>query len=731
MLRRLSLRTRFFLLFALLIAACAACLAAAIAFGVSRLGREALPVLVLSVGVAGFVLIGATLRLWLWFDENVARPIVYLAHDLMAITHADAEPASLSREAAHLGVLAPAAREVAAALTEERRQTDTLIAQATARAERQKARLEAVLHDVSQGVVICDLQHRILLYNRTALRILHAPERPDENDDVPAPDSPELGLGRSFLDVVSAQPIRHIVDRLSRRFAEGRHHDHDEGLGAMVVFSDRRHERMLQGVVLLMLDSAGRTPEGYVISFDDITERISTGVGRDRQVAALRAQLKRAKDALAALRRCLVEELALSDRERGSIAEPCREAEALIADIGTTLEDRQEDALTSHWPTADVFSPTLLKSIADGELKPAGVSFEIAGDPVWLHCDDAAISALFLRLALRISHRQGTRKYRLQTLRADKRATLSIHWSGDPPTSEDLDHFLSEPLDGGTLAQTGLEVLERHHTVLHGSRAEDGSAFLEIVLPLSPKYHFRQAKAPERIPERREFYDFDLLGQTIQTTLHETSLRQLTFVVFDCETTGLEPARGDEMVSLAGVRIVNGRILSGEVFSQLIHPGRKIPAASTRIHGIDDRMVEGAPLREAALRRFHAFARDAVLVAHNAAFDMAFLTKDLDDLDLSFDQPVLDTVLLAAHLQGTDKSLTLDALAERFSVTLRDEDRHTALGDALATAEVFLRLIDMLEAASVYTLSEALEVSALQTRLRRRQAAYGASLTDS
>lgn len=714
MLQRLGLRLRFFLLFAVMAAASAILLAAAIVIAVKQLGGETLPILVLTVGSAAFTLVGLAFGLWLWFDEKVARPILSLAHDLMATTHADAEPASLGCEAVHLGVLAPAANVIATALKEERRETEALIAQATARAERQKARLEAVLHDVSQGVVICDLEHRILLYNRSALEILHQPEERGQNTDVPPPTTPGIGLGRSFLEAVSAQPIRHVVDRLRRRHSEGRYRDHDDGLGAPVVFSNRRHDRMLRGLVLLMLDAGGQRPEGYVISFDDVTERLSKDIDRDRELVALRSMLERSAD--------LIENLTI--RKGHSDAENGGTAKALIADIRQVLTERTEDAITSPWPTADVFSPTLLKSIAEGELEPAGVRFEIAGDPVWLHCDDAAIAALFMRLALRISHRQGVRQYRIETRRSDRMARLALHWIGSPPETADLDQFLSEPLEGGALAQTGRAVLERHNTTMAEGRTEDGWACLEIVLPLSPKYHFRPAKAPERIPERREFYDFDLLGQTIQTTLHETSLRTLTFVVLDCETTGLEPANGDEMVSLAGVRIVNGRVLSGEIFSQLIHPGRKIPAASTRIHGIDDRMVQDAPPRDVALRRFHAFARDAVLVAHNAAFDMAFLTKDLEGLDLRFDQPVLDTVLLAAHLQGTERSLTLDALAERFSVTLRDEDRHTALGDALATAQVFLKLVDMLEGASVFTLSEALEVSARQTRLRRKQAAY-------
>ncbi len=226
------------------------------------------------------------------------------------------------------------------------------------------------------------------------------------------------------------------------------------------------------------------------------------------------------------------------------------------------------------------------------------------------------------------------------------------------------------------------------------------------------------------IPERLEFYDFDLMERTNLGSLEDTPLRDLDFVVFDTETTGLDPSGGDEMISIAGVRIVNGRIIKGESFDQLIHPGRRIPPASTKIHHITDDMVANAPTIEAVLPRFHTFVGDAVLVAHNAAFDMKFLTMKQDAAGVRFDNPVLDTVLLAAHLQGQTSSLTLDALAEQFGIEIPPEVRHTALGDSLATAEVLLKLIDLLEASGVKTLHQAIEIEQKAVAIRRQQAKY-------
>jgi DNA polymerase-3 subunit epsilon len=120
-------------------------------------------------------------------------------------------------------------------------------------------------------------------------------------------------------------------------------------------------------------------------------------------------------------------------------------------------------------------------------------------------------------------------------------------------------------------------------------------------------------------------------------------------------------------------------------------------------------MLRGQPKLAEALPQFHDFCEDTVLVGHNAAFDMCFLQLKEAQTGIRFTQPVLDTLLLSEVLHPNQPSHALEAIAERLGVTV--VARHTALGDALVTGEVFLRMVPLLAAHGIRTLGEAREAS--------------------
>ena len=214
-------------------------------------------------------------------------------------------------------------------------------------------------------------------------------------------------------------------------------------------------------------------------------------------------------------------------------------------------------------------------------------------------------------------------------------------------------------------------------------------------------------------------YDFDLLDQrrgAAEMDILDRPLRSLCFAVFDTETTGLLPHK-DDVVQLGAVRVLNGRIIDGEQINQLVDPGRPIPPASTKVHKVTDAMVRGQPNILTVAKRFHDFSRDAVVVAHNAPFDMAFLHRQAKETGVTWDHPILDTVLLSAVLFGASERHTLDALCDRLSVTIPIELRHTALGDARATAEVLVKMLPMLEARGLTTFGQVIEETRRHGRL--------------
>jgi DNA polymerase-3 subunit epsilon len=207
-----------------------------------------------------------------------------------------------------------------------------------------------------------------------------------------------------------------------------------------------------------------------------------------------------------------------------------------------------------------------------------------------------------------------------------------------------------------------------------------------------------------------DFSYFDAVTGETAAADRARRLADLTFVVLDCETTGLRVQEGHRVVSLAAVRVGAGRVRAHEAFDALVRPGRPIPAASTRFHGITDSMVAAAPPMDEVLPAFLRYAGEAPLVGHEIAFDLGFLDAEAQRLGLprlARNRVVLDTRLISTLVHGPHVSHSLEAVSERLGVTIIA--RHSALGDALATAEVLLRLIDLLARRRIITLGELLE----------------------
>jgi len=210
-------------------------------------------------------------------------------------------------------------------------------------------------------------------------------------------------------------------------------------------------------------------------------------------------------------------------------------------------------------------------------------------------------------------------------------------------------------------------------------------------------------------PIRHDPELFGRLSEAISETREKINwgqdLQSASYVVFDTETTGFYPYRGDEIISIGAVMVENGRILDESSFYRLVNPGRPVPGTAQKITGITEEMLKDKPDIGPVLLEFLSFCRSRILVAHNAPFDLAFINIKLGEaIGKRIVNPVIDTVLLTSALfyQVTDYSL--ENLAAHFDLDL--QGRHNALGDARITASLFLKLLPVLEAKGVTDLSK-------------------------
>jgi len=172
-------------------------------------------------------------------------------------------------------------------------------------------------------------------------------------------------------------------------------------------------------------------------------------------------------------------------------------------------------------------------------------------------------------------------------------------------------------------------------------------------------------------------------------------------IVFDTETTGLDPLTGDRVVEIGCIELVN-HIPSGETFHRYLNPERGMPAEAERVHGLTAAFLADKPLFGAIARDLSEFLDDAVLIAHNADFDMKFLNWEFEKAGLPTipDQRVVDTLSIARRrFPGSPASL--DALCSRFRVDTSRRTLHGALLDAELLSEVYIELIGGRQAALV------------------------------
>ena len=610
------------------------------------------------------------------------------------------------------------ARALAAAVQALVQQRDSLradmalrVAEASHEVEQERNRLAALMAELTQSVVVCNLDGRVLLFNaRARLQFRALVVAPALGPAIGGAES--IGLGRSIYAVLDRRLVAHAIEAVQQRLQRG-------AASPSAQFVTATASGQLLRVQMAPVRTPGAEPgaalAGFVLMLDNITRDMADESERDRLIHQLTEGSRGALGNLQAAAE-LLDDPALDGATRERFLAVIREE---IAGLSRRVNDAAAQgahALKTRWPLedmlgADLVAAALLRIQATHACRATAAEVDAA---LWLRVDSYSLIQALLHLTGRLVENTGLQRLRIRLQANGGRAQLDLVWAGQAMSTETVMAWETEPLQVGkdSSALTVRDVVERHGGAFWFERERARQeAFFRFLLPLAGEPGPVQAADATLPSSRPEFYDFDLFahGSGDGAALAERPLADLSYTVFDTETTGLAPNQGDEIIQIGATRIVAGKLRRQECFEQLVDPQRSLPAAGVAIHGIEPHMLRGQPTIDAVLPAFHAFAQDSVLVAHNAAFDMRFLQLKEGPTGVRFEQPVLDTLLLSAVVHPQQASHSLEAIAQRLGVNVLG--RHTALGDALVTAEVFLKMLPLLHAMGLTTLGQALDAS--------------------
>ncbi len=606
--------------------------------------------------------------------------------------------------------LVTAINEGAANFQKLKNEIESRVKEAIVDSEDEKKVLAAVMSQLPHGIVICDTDGQIILFNRTARKYFSERKGERGASAENGGNGKYIGLGRYIFNIIDKPVVTHAMDVVVERLDIAKENPSTSfitfgGQGKMLrveMVPILDHKKELNGFTFIATDISRRVAAENKINF--LLQQLTTGARSS--MAGIRAAVE-----------AILEFEKMEEQQKKKFLDIIHSETLSLSQVIEMTDREMPDRVRGKWSLLPTRMGDILNAVHSRAKSALGVELQYHPDqePKWFRGDSYPLIALILFMLEQLKITVGCNRFEAKISGTDQLVHLEFSWTGKSLDREYIYQWRDERISFGgesLPAQVG-EVLKRHSADLILSSATNASRGKQIrlVVPaISPRETVLDENIPVLSEERPGFYDFDLFGGINNDRAEiERVLADLKYTVFDTETTGLDPRGGDEIISIGAVRIVNSRVLQEEQFDQLVDPKRQVPWESVKIHGIQPGMLEGQPDIKGVLPDFHRFSEDTVLVGHNVAFDMTMLEMKQAQTGIKFENAILDTMLLSAVIHPSHKNHSLEGIALRLGVEITG--RHTALGDAVATAKLFLKMIPLLENLGIGTLGDAINAS--------------------
>jgi DNA polymerase-3 subunit epsilon len=534
-----------------------------------------------------------------------------------------------------------------------------------ARKETEKERnlLAAIMAELPQGVIICNNNGRILLFNSLAKKIFTQGASLKRAEFF-------IGLGRSIFHLIDKEMVAHALEEIEERL-------HNDKQSVASYFITPIHTGRLISIETIPMLDEKRNMTGFIFMFQDVTDKINRYDTTHEYLLSFNKEFSKTS--------------ILKKYEQVS--------ESILESILTPI------------PLTKLFLAYFIKTVQRRakSLHKIDLTFKDQTSGGRILADTYSLTAAFVFLIKNLSDLTQSKEFNLSSFSDEKTVKFEITWKGDSIAKHSIENILSKRIN----ALPSLFYVLKQNRAVFNIIADKNDQCLQVKIVVRAELETpiqQNMRAPVIANSRPEFYDFDLFKADDENIdLADTRLDKITYTVFDTETTGLNPDGGDEIISIAAVRIVNSRIVYHDIFEELIDPKREIPIESYKIHGINYEMVSGKKDINTILPVFRQFVSETVLLGHNIAFDMKMLKVKEKSTGIKFLNPVVDTLLLSAVLHPVHEQHDMENIAKRLGVNIIG--RHTALGDAIATAEIFLKLLPILKSNGILTLKDAIAAS--------------------